>query len=199
MLLQRTYAGRKYPHIRTAKHNSTVRNQSTEAQWQYTFQHYSPSTLLSQCLIQYDWNITSLECTKVWITGDLQDIILVDAYELKRNLESWSKKMYQEDLLLSLQASTRFRSCDLLRFRCALWSATESPWYSRLRDLNMQIKGCQMQPSEYIKMPSGVHQSKYSCTENKWNYVKACLCMHGIMFKSYQWKYTEFINDTCIM
>ena len=56
-----------------AKHNSTARNQSTEAQWLYTFQHYSPSTLLSQHVIQYYKNIISLEHAKVRITRDLQD------------------------------------------------------------------------------------------------------------------------------
>jgi len=33
-------------------------------------------------------------------------------------------------------------------------------------DLNVQIQGC-LEPSEYIRKPSGVRKSKYICTGNK--------------------------------
>jgi len=112
---------------------------------------------------------------------------LKDALELNRNLESPIHKMDLGDHLICSQASVRFRSWDLLRFCYALWSATGSPWYSRLKDLDMQIQGCQDATQQYIRKPSGVHKSKYRCTKNNWTYVKTCLCMHGIMFKSYQW------------
>ena len=46
-----------------------------------------------------------------------------------------------------------------------------------------------IQSNEYIRIPSGVRKSKYTCTGNKWHYVKTCLCLHEIMFKSYQWKH----------
>ena len=37
-----------------------------------------------------------------------------------------------------------------------------------------------MQPSEYIKKTSGVRKSKYTCTENKWTYVKTVyVCMES--------------------
>jgi len=42
-----------------------------EAQWYYTFQHYSTSTLLSLYVIQYYINITSLERTKVRFIRDV--------------------------------------------------------------------------------------------------------------------------------
>jgi len=40
-------------------------NKSMKAYWYYTFQHYSPSTLLSQYVIQYYMNTTSLERKKI--------------------------------------------------------------------------------------------------------------------------------------
>jgi len=58
---------------------------------------------------------------------ELQEIYKVnplDAHKLERDLESRSKEIDQEDLLLGLQANARFRSWDLCvmgppRFRCA--------------------------------------------------------------------------------
>ena len=76
-----------------AKHISTVRNQSAKAQWLYIFQHYSLSTVLSQRVIQYYMNITSLDHTKIFITGDLHDMILVNTHELEKDLKSWTKEM----------------------------------------------------------------------------------------------------------
>jgi len=73
---------------------------------------------------------------------------LEDAPELNRNLESQIKEMDLEDHLIRFQASTRFRSWDLLRFCYALPSATGSPpgsgiWTCRFRAVRIQ-------PSEYI-------------------------------------------------
>ena len=87
MLLQRTYTGRKYPHIRTlsiiVQSGIRVRKHSGNIHSKITVR-----ALLSQYVIQYYMNITSLECTKVRIIGDLQDMTRVDAHELERILES---------------------------------------------------------------------------------------------------------------
>jgi len=48
-----------------------------------------------------------------------------------------------EDLLLGRQAYARFRSWDLLRFCCALRSASKNSLTSKLCDLDMQVQGCQ--------------------------------------------------------
>ena len=53
-------------------------------------------------------NITSLEYVKVRITGNLEDIMLEEAPEQERNLESQIKKMDLEDHLIHSQASARF-------------------------------------------------------------------------------------------
>ena len=53
---------------------STVKNQSAEAQWSYTFQQNSTSTWLSQKAIQYYRNITSPEIQKYIIWRDIQKL-----------------------------------------------------------------------------------------------------------------------------
>ena len=70
-----------------------------------------------------------------------------------------------------------------------------SDWHQKVHQRpSFEIWTCRskvvwMQPNEYIRIiRCGVRKSKYKCTENRWNYVKTCLCMNGIMFKSYQWK-----------
>ena len=131
------------PSYTYAKHNSTVRNQSTEVQWYYKFQHYSPSRVLSQHVIQYYKNITSMDHTKIRITEDLRDMILVNAHEWEMKLQILTEKMNQENLLLGLQASARFRSWDCLRFRYAIRSATGTSPMSKLQNLSMQVQDYQ--------------------------------------------------------
>jgi len=98
-------------------------------------------------------------------------MILVDAYEREKNLESLTKEMNlesltkemnQKDLLLGLQAYARFRSWDLLRFCYALRSVTGTHRYPSFRIWTCKFRVLRMQPNEYIRMPSDVHKSKYT-------------------------------------
>jgi len=109
-------------------------------------------------------NITLLERARVQITRILQDIILEEAHEPKRNLESQIKEMDLEDHLIRSQASATFWSWNFLCSRCALWSATGSSLTSKLRNLDMQTRVVRMQPNKYFKEAKWL---ECKCTETQ--------------------------------
>ena len=107
---------------------------------------------------------------------------LEDAPELNRNPKSQIKEIDLEDHLIR----SKFWSWDHYALAAHSDQQQEVPdtpgsgiWTCRSRVVRMQ-------PREYIRKPSGVRKSKYTCTDNRWNCMKTCLCMHEIMFKSYQ-------------
>jgi len=110
--------------------------------------------------------ITSRRHTKVWITRDLQNILLENTPELERNLESQIKEMDLEDYPLFSQTSVRFRSWDLLRFRYAPRSATGISPMSKLHNLDMQVQGCHNATQRVHK------KCQVACTGiRKWNHA----------------------------
>jgi len=142
-LLQRTYAESEYPYICTLSisvlSGIRVQKHSDNIYCNYIAQvrYYYKSD-------QYYMNITSLKCTKIQFTR-------CNTGKCSRaEKESWETVKRDRSWGAAVKS---------LRFRCALWLATESLQYSRLRDLNMQVQRLsEKQPNGYEKwVPSSVH------------------------------------------